>query len=542
MKSAFLLAALYVLAVIPLLASPADSTALVQLIRVDTTICAPVVLGEDTLFLVRGGVRGHSASLRAAAVSRRIEEIAGDSGLDADSIRAVDEDFSTSIVAGDRLIMPIYDADGVIEKTGRMVLAEAHVVTIRTAVERYREARSRGTLLRGVLFSVLATALVAGILVLLFRASGRVEQKLGTRIRGVNVAGQEIIRTDWMKSLVHTTLVLARWILAFFLLYGYFQFVLTQFVWTRGLAHSLLGLFLEPLHVIGTGFLEYLPNFFFLLVLFVVTWYALKLLRFFFRELQRGRMVIPGFYPDWAMPTFKLVRIIVIALALVVAFPYLPGSNSPAFQGISIFLGVLFSLGSTSAVANMVAGVILTYMRSFRVGDFVKIQETQGVVVGSGLLVTRIRTPKEEVVTIPNASVLATHVVNYSSRAREGGVILHSAVTIGYDTPWRQVHALLLSAAERTEAVLKSPAPFVLQNSLDDFYVTYELNAYTATPEIMPQIFSDLHKHIQDAFNEYGVQIMSPNYIADRNKPTVVPPDQWYAAPARKPREPGANS
>jgi small-conductance mechanosensitive channel len=145
-------------------------------------------------------------------------------------------------------------------------------------------------------------------------------------------------------------------------------------------------------------------------------------------------------------------------------------------------------------------------------------------------------------VTIPNASVLATHVVNYSTRAREGGVILHSAVTIGYDAPWRQVHALLLSAAERTEGVLKSPAPFILQNSLDDFYVTYQLNAYTATPEVMPQIFSDLHMHIQDAFNEYGVQIMSPNYIADRNKPTVVPPDQWYAAPARKPRETGEGS
>jgi small-conductance mechanosensitive channel len=288
--------------------------------------------------------------------------------------------------------------------------------------------------------------------------------------------------------------------------------------------------------------LGYLPNFFFLLVLFLVTRYALKLLRFFFRETERGRMVFPGFYPDWAMPTFKLVRLIVIALALVVAFPYLPGSTSPAFQGISIFLGVLVSLGSTSAVANMVAGVILTYMRSFKVGDFVKIQETQGLVVGCGLLVTRIRTPKEEVVTIPNASVLATHVVNYSSRAREGGVILHSAVTIGYDAPWRQVHALLLSAAERTEGVLKSPAPFVLQNSLDDFYVTYELNAFTATPEVMPQIFSDLHKNIQDSFNEYGVQIMSPNYIADRNKPTVVPPERWYAAPARKPRKPGARS
>lgn len=541
MKTALRLAALCALVATPLHASPPDTTSLTQTMKVDTTVSAPVVLGEDTLFLVRVGARGHSASLRAATISRRIEEIAT-TDLAPDSIRTIDEEYATSIVAGDRLIMPVYDADGVIEKTDRTALAGAHVATIRAAVERYRDERSRRTLLKGALFSLLATALLAAILVLLFRNSGRLEQRLGTRVRGLNVAGQQIIRADWMKSLVHTALLLARWIIAFFLLYAYFQFVLTQFVWTRALAHTLLGLVLEPLHVLGTGMLGYLPNFFFLLVLFLVIRYAIKLLRFFFRELERGRMVFPGFYPDWAMPTFKLVRLIVIALAVVVAFPYLPGSNSPAFQGISIFLGVLFSLGSTSAVANMVAGVILTYMRSFRVGDFVKIQETQGVVVGSGLLVTRIRTPKEEIVTIPNASVLATHVVNYSSRAREGGVILHSAVTIGYDTPWRQVHALLLSAAERTDAVLKSPAPFVLQNSLDDFYVTYELNAYTATPEIMPQIFSDLHKNIQDAFNEYGVQIMSPNYIADRSKPTVVPPERWYAAPARKPRKAGANS
>jgi small-conductance mechanosensitive channel len=200
---------------------------------------------------------------------------------------------------------------------------------------------------------------------------------------------------------------------------------------------------------------------------------------------------------------------------------------------MSIFLGVLFSLGSTSAVANVVAGIILTYMRSFRVGDVVKINEMIGVVVSQGTLVTRIRTPKNVEISIPNSTVLTTHVTNYTSQAVEGRLILHTSVTIGYDTAWRQVHALLIMAAEKTREVLRDPEPFVLQTSLNDFYVTYELNVYTRSPEHMPSIFSDLHRNIQDAFNEYGVQIMSPNYIADKPTPTIVPKERWFANPAK---------
>jgi small-conductance mechanosensitive channel len=203
---------------------------------------------------------------------------------------------------------------------------------------------------------------------------------------------------------------------------------------------------------------------------------------------------------------------------------------------------VLFSLGSTSAVANIVAGVILTYMRSFKVGEIVKIQETVGVVVGHGLLVTRIRTWKNMEVTIPNANVLGAQVINYSVQAKTGNLILPTSVTIGYDAPWRQVHALLLMAADKTEDVLKEPKPFVLQSSLGDFYVSYELNVYIALPERMLTIYSDLHQNIQDAFNEYGVQILSPNYMVDRANPTMVPKDRWYEPPARKPGVQGSET
>ncbi len=301
------------------------------------------------------------------------------------------------------------------------------------------------------------------------------------------------------------------------------------------LAGQLLDLTLGPLRTIGLSLWNYLPNLFFLLVLWVLTRYVIKFFRFIFGEIDRGRIMIPGFYPDWATPTFKIVRVLVVAFALVVAFPYIPGSDSPAFKGVSIFLGVLFSLGSTSAVANIVAGVILTYMRSFKVGEVVRIQDTVGLVVSHSLLVTRLRTPKNVEVTIPNSTILGTHVVNYSVEARKGRLILPTSITIGYDTPWRQVHALLHMAAEKTTDILKEPQPFVLQSALNDFYVTYELNVYSDAPERMPWIYSELHQNIQDAFNEYGVQIMSPNYVMDRAKPTVVPPEQWYEPPAKKP-------
>jgi small-conductance mechanosensitive channel len=223
-----------------------------------------------------------------------------------------------------------------------------------------------------------------------------------------------------------------------------------------------------------------------------------------------------------------------VALALVVAFPYLPGSKSPAFQGISIFLGVLLSLGSSSAVANTIAGVILTYMRSFLVGDWVQIGDTTGEVVERTLLVTRVLTPKSEIITIPNATVMSGSVKNYSVEAKKSGVIFHITVTIGYDAPWRTVHDLLISAALATEHVRKQPSPFVLQTRLDDFYVAYELNAYTDSPREMLTIHSDLHKNIQDKFNSAGVEICSPHFSSLRDGNGIAIP-QEYIQPEYQP-------
>jgi small-conductance mechanosensitive channel len=223
----------------------------------------------------------------------------------------------------------------------------------------------------------------------------------------------------------------------------------------------------------------------------------------------------------------------------VVAFPYIPGSESSAFKGISIFLGVLFSLGSTSFIANILAGYTLTYRRVFKIGDRVKIADFIGDVVETKLQVTHLHTVKNEEIIVPNSMIVNGHVINYSSLAREKGLILHTSVTIGYDAPWRQVHAMLLMAAEKTPGLLREPAPFVLQKSLGDFYVDYELNVYTDKPLEMAKLYSELHQNIQDFFNEYGVQIMSPAYESDPDRPKFVPKEKWYAPPAKPPDDPG---
>ncbi|HSH14200.1 MAG TPA: mechanosensitive ion channel family protein, partial [Desulfurivibrionaceae bacterium] len=245
---------------------------------------------------------------------------------------------------------------------------------------------------------------------------------------------------------------------------------------------------------------------------------------------------LPNFPADWAQPTYKIGRFLVIAFTAVVVFPYLPGSDAPAFKGVSLFIGVLFSLGSTAAVANVVAGIILTYMRAFVIGDRVKIADTIGDIIEKTLLVTRVRTIKNEDITIPNAMVLGSHIINYSSSARERGLILHTTVTIGYDVPWRQVHELLLGAARASENILAEPPPFVLQTSLDDFYVSYQLNAYTDQPNRMALTYSALHQNIQDRFNAAGVEIMSPHYAALRDGNQVTVPEEnlakSYVAPA----------
>jgi small-conductance mechanosensitive channel len=251
----------------------------------------------------------------------------------------------------------------------------------------------------------------------------------------------------------------------------------------------------------------------------------IRVFRLIFEGVERQRIKVPGFYPEWSATSYSLLRLMIIAMTIVVVFPYLPGSDSPAFQGVSIFVGVLLSLGSTTAVANVVAGIVITYTRAFRVGDYVNISGTEGKITERTAFVTRIKTPKNVVVSMPNASIMSDRVINYSTQAKKAGITLHTGVTIGYDVPWPTVQQLLLSAAAATADIEESPKPFVLQTSLDDNYVAYELNAFTRRADRRPMIYSDLHANILDAFHTAGVEITSPHYRAmrDGNEPAMAP-------------------
>ncbi len=389
-----------------------------------------------------------------------------------------------------------------------------------------------------VFYTVLAYTLIKGINTLVGYLNKLFISWKDTKIKSVKIRSFELLSADRSLEILSFLTKVARFVLFGILFYTYVTIVFSLFEFTETWADTLLSYILDPLTIALTSFLKFLPNLFFIIVLSFVFYYIIKLVRVFFNEIDKGTLELPGFYKEWAMPTFKIVRFLILVLAAIIIFPYLPGSDSPFFQGISVFLGILFSLGSSSAIANMVSGIVLTYMRPFKIGDRVKIAETTGDVVEKNLLVTRVRTIKNVDITIPNAMVLSSHIINFSSSASQIGLILHTTVTIGYDVPWQKVHELLLSACDENESILKEPKPFVLQTSLDDFYVSYELNVYTNDSNRMAVTYSQLHSAIQDKFNQAGVEIMSPHYSAVRDgNQTTIPEDYLpknYKSPSFK--------
>lgn len=497
---------------------------------------APVVVEGRTLFTVQTSLGPFTARDRALATSGRLTLLAKDLTASLDAIAAVEGETSTDVTLSDRVLLTVTDADARAAGKNRRELIAEYIKSIQSAVAALRAEYSARSLLKGALYTLLITVSLIALLMLLRRLRSALVTRLqGLRIRPIRLQQVELISAQQITQVLIQATKTIRLFLILIAFYVYVPLVMSFFPWTREYAPRLVEYVVAPLRSAGQAILGYMPSLFVVIICAIGAHLLIRISHFLFRELGSGTITWPGFYPEWAEPTHKILRLLILAITLVVVFPYLPGSSSPAFRGISIFLGVLFSLGSTSAVANIIGGVILTYTRAFQIGDRVKIADTIGDIVEKTLLATRIRTIKNEFITVPNSMVLGSHIVNYT--APEGGapLILHTAVTIGYDAPWRQVHDLLIAAALRTSLVLKDPAPFVLQTSLDDFYVTYEINAYTPEAARMAVIYAELHQNIQDCFNESGVEIMSPHYgsLRDGNLTTVpteyLPKD--YSAP-----------
>lgn len=356
------------------------------------------------------------------------------------------------------------------------------------------------------------------------------------RITGIKIKNYTLFDAKRQVKALLTVNTALKWILILLLIYIALPILFGIFPWTKHFADTLFGYIIKPAKNIFIGLWNYLPNLITIIVIIVIFRYFLKGLKFLKTEIENGHLTLSGFYPDWANPTFQILKVVIYAFMVIVIFPYLPGSDSLIFQGVSVFLGVLFTFGSSGSLSNVIAGLVLTYMRLFKIGDRVKIGDVVGDVIEKSLLVTRIRTTKNEIISIPNSTVMASHTINYSSDTTVNGLILHTTITIGYDVPWKTVHQALLMAADRTELLQKEPKPFVLQTSLDDFYVAYQINGYTKEANKQAGIYSNLHANIQDCCNELGIEILSPHYRAARDGNMITIPanylDKDYKAPS----------
>jgi small-conductance mechanosensitive channel len=436
--------------------------------------------------------------------------------------------------------MTVTELDAEAAGLPRDELAAKYAAKIQQTIETYPARHTWARLLRAVLKTVLAWSVFALLAWAQWKACEWLRASLEARFRRrvlVSVSGGlSRLLLERTGPFLTTAIRAAE---ALTLLFG-FSFVLSYcfglYPQTAGISTTLWDYLGSVFGAVGRAVVGYLPNGGFVVVTAVVVHYVLKVLGIVAAAIGRGDLSIAGMHPEMAKPTYQLVRPLVMLIALVIVFPYLPGGNSEALKGISLFVGLLLSLGSSSAVSNVLAGLVLTYMRPYRSGDRVRIADTIGDVVEKTLLVTRVRTIKNVEVVIPNSAILNNQILNYSALARSRGLILNTTVTIGYDAPWRTVHDLLKQAALGTDGISHDPAPFVLETSLNDYHVSYELNAYTERANDIQDIYSHLHEAIQDGFHRAGVEIMSPAYHAMRDGNTITIPESerpsGYEAPS----------
>ncbi|MBV6627114.1 MAG: mechanosensitive ion channel [Rivularia sp. (in: Bacteria)] len=503
---------------------------------------AVVELAGEEIFNIRAGVGAFSPEERAQAVTNRILKLAEDPTIAVDSITIDEQPLTTNLTVGNRVLLTITDGDARAADQSRQELAKNYQEKIQQTVTQYRIERSPDYIRRGIINSIIVTVILVGTLIVfgfvfpwLYR---KVSNLQSTRIPAIRIQNFELLPATRISRLLVGLLKLLRFLLTLGAIVIYVPLVMSFFPWTRQIGLRIFRYFLQAAETSWEAFLNYLPNLFALSIILFITYYFIKLTRRLFTSLGNGSLTIQGFYSEWAEPTFKLSVFLIVILAAVIAFPYLPGFGSPAFQGISLFLGLLLSLGSSVVVANVVAGVILIYTRAFQIGDRIKIGDAIGDVVEKTLFVTRIRTIKNVMITLPNTSVFTNQIINYTAAEldpNQAPLILHTTVTLGYDVPWRKVHQVLVEAAKSTTHLLSDPEPFVLQKSLDDFYVSYELNAFTHNPSIMARIYSELHQNIQDKCNEAEIEILSPHYSAVRDGSQITIPQEYlpkdYTAP-----------
>ena len=513
----------------------ADSLKLAkQRLRIDSlrrmTTGVPVVVEGDTLYYLFAKRGGHTPQQRAEMNAAAITELGKRFNLQPDSVYLESSDIVTDLMYGNKVLSSFTDQDGLWEGCSRDQLAAAKRKVIVDKLKVMKDEHSLWQLGKRILYFILVIIgqyLLFKLTTWLFnKLKVRIQRLKDTKLKPISIQEYELLDTQKQVNLLVFLANLLRYAVMLLQLILTVPLLFSIFPQTKDLAYKLFSYIWDPIKSIFLGIVEYVPNLFTIFVIWLAVKYLVRLVHYLASEIQSERLKISGFYSDWAMPTFHIVRFLLYAFMIAMIYPYLPGSKSGVFQGISVFVGLIVSLGSSTVIGNIIAGLVITYMRPFKLGDRIKLNDTTGNVIEKTPLVTRIRTPKNEVVTIPNSFIMSSHTVNFSQSARDYGLIIHSEVSVGYDIPWRKTHQLLVEAALNTPGVVDDPRPFILETSLQDYYPVYQVNAYIKDANQLAQVYSDLHQNIQDRFNEEGIEIMSPHYIATRDgSATTIPKD-----------------
>ena len=489
---------------------------------------APLIIDGDTLLVLytrRGGILPEA---RVEDIREKIMEEGKRMTLFTDSIYIFDGEFTTDIMIGEELVMSVTDNDGLWQNKTRQELAAEYRTIIEAKIEQLHAQYGLKRKLMGVVY-VLGAMLALGLLIWATnfcyrRWRYRLLRMLLRRTRPLAIKDYEVLNLHRQGILFLTGFNVLRYLIIFLLLFIFVPMFFVAFPETKSFTFTIFGYVWNPFVNILKSVVSFLPKFFQIVVIVFCFRYLVKGLHYLMNEIGSGRLKITGFYADWAQPTYLILRVLCYSFMIVMIWPLLPSSESEVFQGVSVFIGIIVSLGSSSIIGNVMAGMVMTYMRPFHVGDFIKYGDMEGFVIEKSVLVTRIRTRKNDVITIPNSNLMTSQTTNYTFSAHNYGVIVHTKVTIGYDMQWQQIRDLLLAAAAKTSHLQKKPEPFVRITALDDFYVEYEINAYTRKSDLLGDIYSELHQNILDSFHSNGVEIMSPHIFAHRSDlPVQIP-------------------
>lgn len=479
---------------------------------------APVIVEGDTLFSIYASLGGEGAAHRAENVSHKVLQLGKSLRTTTDSVHVFDSDLTSDIMCGEVVLMHVSELDGLWCGRSRQELAREHMAVIDVAITRLQQEYGLKAKLYGLGWAMVLIVLQIVFFVLTSRFTDWLRREIDGGLRGrmhsLVVKGYEVFNIEQAKRILFVLTRILQVVLVVLQLFISLPTLFSIFPETEKFTWNMINYVWEPLRDIFVSFVYYFPSLVkILVIIFVVRW-LLKVVKHMSDEIEAGRLKLDSFYQDWAQPTYHIIRIFIIAFTVIVIWPLLPGSDSGIFKGVSIFVAALFSLGSSASIGNLISGIIITYMRPFLVGDFVQIGDREGTVIEKNTFITRLRDIKENIITVPNNSILSLPTVNYTAAVRQnGGTIVHSDFTFTYKVFREQIEPLLLEAASRCQLLLKTPPPFVLVTQLEDFYTRYQINAYTMESQRLFEVYSELHKHILDVFKENNLEPTSSHFV-----------------------------